>query len=156
MVQRTMGRTRRTSHDPDEWVAVGHPTDGWSKANCVTGQADFRPRSQFANELRGIGHPVVSFREFGLDNESASLRQRLENANAHFRRKAAQVLDDEDALKLLDGLYQDVVADIPDTEISKAGVCLAKLTAANFCEVGANVIYITHTGRRFVESVKRT
>ena len=156
MVQRAVGRTRRTSHDTDPWVAVGHQTHDWSEANCVAGQADFRPRSQFVDKVGSIGYSAVSFGRIGSDDGSVGLRQRLDNANAHFRRKAAQVLDDEDALNLLDGLYQTVVVDIPDTEIPKAGVCLAKLTAANFCEVGANVIYITHAGRRFVESIKRT
>ena len=33
------------------------------------------------------------------------LRQRLDNANRHFRRKAAAVLGDEDAVRLLAELY---------------------------------------------------
>ena len=31
---------------------------------------------------------------------------------------------------------------------------MAKLTAANFCEVGANVIYITESGQRFIASIQ--
>lgn len=155
MAQPPFSRTRRASHDPEAWIAVGHESHDWSEANCVAGRSDSVPRSQFVNELRGIGSRGVYFEVLTLD-DSGDLRERLENANAHFRRKAAQVLDDEAALELLGSLYQDVVVDIPDAEISKAGICLAKLTAANFCEVGANVIYITHAGRRFVESIKRS
>lgn len=155
MAQSALSRTRRASHDPEAWIAVGHQPHDWSAANCVADRSDFTPRSQFVYELRGIGSRGMYFGGPSLD-DSGDLRERLANANAHFRRKAAQVLDDEEALKLLDGLYQDVVVDIPDAEIPKAGICLAKLTAANFCEVGANVIYITHAGRRFVESIKRS
>ena len=156
MVQAALEKVRRTSHDSDAWVTVGHPTDEWSEANCVAVRPGFRQRSRIEEELHGAGFHFVSFQNLGPSEDSTNLRERLDNANAHFRRKAAQVLDDDDALKLLDDLYQNVVQDIQDTEIPAAGVGLAKLAAANFCEVGANVIYITHAGRRFVESINRS
>lgn len=81
------------------------------------------------------------------------LRQRLSNANAHFRRKAADVLDDEEALQLLCDLYETVVINISEFDPCVNGIALSRLTAANFCEVGANVIFITDSGRRFVESI---
>lgn len=155
MVQQAANRTRRTSHNPSAWADVGHQTHDWSEANCMASQPDSRPRPQFADQMPGIVHQVLSHQRFGAI-ASSDLRQRLENANAHFRRKAGQVLDDADAMQFLDDLYNSVVVDIPDTEISKAGICLAKLTAANFCEVGGNVVYITYSGRRFVESIKGT
>lgn len=88
------------------------------------------------------------------DGQAVGLQQRIDNANAHFRRKAAEVFIDEVALRLLAVLYQDSVVDLADCDVGQRGVPLAKLAAANFCEVGANVIYITESGQRFVESIQ--
>ena len=82
------------------------------------------------------------------------LKQRLANANDYFQRKAGEVLNDEAALKLLATMYQDVVVDISAFDSCENGISLAKLTAANFCEVGANVIYITEAGQRFINSIE--
>ena len=82
------------------------------------------------------------------------LRQRLENANGHFHRKASEVLNDEAALRLLESMHRRVFVEIPDFDSGRDGISLAKLTAANFCEVGANTIYITEAGQKFVESIK--
>ena len=87
-------------------------------------------------------------------NPSESLRHRLENANSHFRRKASAVFGDSCALALLESLYKDVVVDISDFDACENGVSLAKLTAANFCEVGANVIHITEAGQQFIDSLR--
>ena len=89
---------------------------------------------------------------FSFDSPD-NLRQRLENANRHFRRKAAEVFTDDAALRLLATMYEDVIVDIPDFDLGKHGLSLAKLTAAHFCEIGANVIYITESGQRFIESI---
>ena len=83
------------------------------------------------------------------------LRQRLDNANRHFRRKAAAVLGDEDAVRLLAELYQSFNLDIEEFDTCQQGIALAKLTAANFCEVGSKVIYITKAGQRFIEALHR-
>lgn len=88
------------------------------------------------------------------DDLSRGLQQRLDNANAYFWRKAAEVFTDDDALRLLAVLYQDSVIDLADFNHGPHGIPLAKLAAANFCEIGANVIYITESGRRFIDSVK--
>ena len=85
---------------------------------------------------------------------SRSLQQRLDNANAYFRRKAAEVFTDDAALRLLAALYQDGAIDLADFNSCEHGIPLAKLTAANFCEVGANVIHITESGQHFIESIK--
>ena len=83
-----------------------------------------------------------------------SLRQRLANANDYFQRKANEVFNDEAALGLLAAMYRDVVVDIAEFDPCENGMALAKLTAANFCEVGAKVIYITKAGQRFIESIE--
>lgn len=82
-----------------------------------------------------------------------SLRERLDNANNHFRKKAAEVFGDGDAVRLLARLYQAVTVDIADFDARKDGVSLAKLTAANFCEIGAKSIYITEAGQNFIDAV---
>ena len=87
-------------------------------------------------------------------SSSESLRHRLANANDLFRRKASEVFNDKDALGLLDTLYKNVVIDISSFDPCKDGISLAKLTAANFCEVGAKVIYITEAGQRFMDSLR--
>ena len=83
-----------------------------------------------------------------------NLRQRLANANDYFRRKATEVFNDEAALGLLDAMYQDVVVDISTFNACENGLPLARLTAANFCEVGAKVIYITEAGQRFIDTLR--
>ena len=70
------------------------------------------------------------------------MRQRLANANDYFRRKASEVFNDKAALDLLEVMHRDVVVDISDLDICEHGLSLAKLTAANFCEIGAKVVYI--------------
>ena len=86
-------------------------------------------------------------------NEVEELRQRLENANNHFRWKAAEVLGDEDAVRLLIKLYQRSTIRIAEFDLCQDGISLARLTAANFCEIGANLIYVTEAGQRFIESL---
>ena len=44
--------------------------------------------------------------------------------------------------------------DISDFDACDGGLPLAKLTAANFCEVGAKVIHITEAGQRFIDSLR--
>ncbi len=87
-------------------------------------------------------------------NASENLRHRLANANSYFRRKASAVFGDRTALTLLESLYEDVVVDISDFDTCEKGISLAKLTAANFCEVGANVIHITEAGQQFIDSLR--
>ena len=83
-----------------------------------------------------------------------SLRQRLDNANDYFRRKASEVFNDVAALRLLADLYEQVVVDVANFDPCENGIALAKLTAANFCEVGGSLIYITESGQRFVDSIE--
>ena len=88
-------------------------------------------------------------------NETEELRQRLNNANTYFRRKATDVLVDEDAVRLLIDLYERSTIRMTDFDTCKNGFALARLTAANFCEVGANLIYITEGGQNFIEWLDR-
>jgi ABC-type branched-subunit amino acid transport system ATPase component len=73
--------------------------------------------------------------------------------NNYFALKADEVLIDEPSLGLLAKLHEAVVVEISEFDACENGIALARLTAANFCEVGANVIYITEAGQRFVDSI---
>ena len=89
-----------------------------------------------------------------LEDSPENLQLRLDNVNRHFHKKAATVYGDEDSMRLLVRLYQEVVINIVDFDSCKDGIPLAKLTAANFAEVGATVIYITEAGQLFIDSIK--
>ena len=84
-------------------------------------------------------------------NETEELRQRLDNANNYFRRMAADVFGDEESIKLLVDLYQKTAIKLSEFDASRRGIALSRLTAAHFCEVGYNLIYITEAGQRFIE-----
>jgi hypothetical protein len=120
----------------------------------------FALMSEAANQIVPDWHKPVIGRTHHVSrrgpavNASESIRQRLANANDYFHRKATEVFNDESALELLVKMYQDVVWDITDFDACQNGIALAKLTAANFAEVGANVIYITEAGQRFIDSVR--
>lgn len=85
----------------------------------------------------------------------SQIQQRLDNANRHFKRKAAEVFSDKDAIRLLAELYESTNLSIEDFDSYRQGIALAKLTAANFCEIGAKYIYITEAGQRFTEALNR-
>ena len=78
----------------------------------------------------------------------------LERVTSHFRRKVGAVLGDDPALRLLADLYE--VGSMEKAELDLCRRCgpLAKLTAANLCEVGVNVIYITPAGRRLIKTIE--
>ena len=90
-----------------------------------------------------------------IESSTARLQHRLDNANRHFKWKAAEVFGDEDAIRLLARLYQSINIELEEFDTCQHGMALAKLTAANFCEIGAEVIYITEAGQRFVEALNR-
>ena len=114
---------------------------------------------QFDKTADGVawGYPV-EWHVSGIRRENAvkrteTIRQRLADANGYFRRKAGEVVNDEDAIMLLAAMYQDIVLDISTLDTGREGLSLAKLAAANFCEIGDKLIYITETGQRFVKSI---
>ena len=53
-------------------------------------------------------------------------------------------------------MYSNVVVETDDFDFCQHGRALAKLTAANFCEVGANSIYITEPGQRFIDNINES
>ena len=83
--------------------------------------------------------------------ETEELRQRLNNANTYFKRMAADVFGDEDSVRLLAELYQKTAIRLSEFDSGRQGIALSRLAAAHFCEVGANLIYITEAGQRFIE-----
>ena len=97
--------------------------------------------------------PLTRSHQSPKDKPAQSVQQRLDNANRHFRRKAADVLADEDAVRLLADMYQSVNIALDELDACEYSVALARLTAANFCEIGARVIYITEAGQRFIEAL---
>ena len=123
-------------HEPSEmfpvWVA---PQDTHPEFVHFVGDVEIRP-------LGG-----------GWIGSSDDLQQRLNNANRYFERKAAEVLDDDRAVRLLAVLYQRVVIDISEIDSPELGLALAKLTAANFCEIGTDTAFITKSGQKFINSI---
>ena len=99
-------------------------------------------------------HHTAVIRRGDTTKSTENLRHRLANTNDYFRRKASEVFNDQAALDLLKALYQDVVVDITAFDVCESGLPLARLTAANFCEVGAKVIYITEAGQRFIDTLR--
>lgn len=112
-------------------------------------------RMDFQRERQGSDK--IGTRSLGNWNyrsqSQADLKRRLDNANRHFRRKAAAVFNDDDALTLLATLYESVVITTEDFNFCQDGRALAKLAAANFAEVGANGIFITESGQRFIDNI---
>ena len=106
------------------------------------------PRITRVTRSRPLAEALVAPRD--------ALRTRLANVNDHFKRKAAEVINDEDALGLLCLIYESIVINIAEFDACEHGVSLSKLTAANFCEVGAEVIHITESGRRFIDSINES
>ena len=92
-----------------------------------------------------------SIKEVGEDEETV-LRLKMANATSYFRRKAGAVLVDQVALQMMADIYEARV--VEKAKFDQQGMALAKLTAANFCEIGANAIYITPAGRQFVDRIQ--
>ena len=104
------------------------------------------PSISFQRTLRSPAHRAVEY-------SVTELRSRLDHANQHFRRKAAAVLRDKDAALLLATLYKQSNMRVQDFDTCTFGIPLAKLAAANFCDIGSRSIYITMAGREFIESI---
>ena len=117
------------------------------------GIASERAGGEYAGRVDLLGSLEPSTAEDSV--AAANLRRRLDNFNRHFRRKAAAVLNDDAALRLLAAMYSNVVVETDEFDFCKHGRALAKLTAANFCEIGANSIYITESGQRFIDNINQ-
>ena len=57
-------------------------------------------------------------------------------------------------MRLLADLYEGGSIDKEDLGLCTKCSSLAKLTAANFCAVGAEVVYITPAGRQFIDRIE--
>ena len=85
---------------------------------------------------------------------TAKLEQRLARLGAYLSRKAGAVFGDDDALSMLATLYRDLTVKLDEFGVSTRGLTLAKLTAAGFVDIGANVVSITPAGERFVVAIE--
>ena len=99
-----------------------------------------------------VGATKIFLNPGDLAMESGS--PEVDRASSYFRRKASAVLNDSNALRLLTDVYQVGVM-----EKSALGFCeqcssLAKLVAANFCEIGVGTIYITPHGNQFINNIR--
>ncbi len=99
------------------------------------------------NQNRNLESPTL------INGSAEDLRQRLEDVNAYFRWRTAEVIEDESAVRLLARLYEAITMEFSEFDSSKDGISLAKLTAAAFCEFSSTGIYITESGQRFIESI---
>jgi hypothetical protein len=144
----------RPVHEQESWTGIFHEDQGWNVEDCFISQYPTR-HPMLNNERAGVRRNAARIHQVRIMGSTETLAQRVDSANAYFRRKAAEVLDDEHALEYLNNLYHQVVVDIPDSGISPDGFALGKIAAANFCEIGANAISITLSGRRFVESIRK-
>lgn len=149
-----------------------------SNIHRVRPDTDFDGKAPFAERARLSSHTVPGNVLWGASNSEVTvfrtppqtvaadsavsegysglvidLERRLGNVNRHFRRKAAAVFNDNDALTLLATLYESVVVETEEFDFCQHGRALAKLTAANFAEVGANGIFITESGQRFIDNI---
>ena len=125
----------------------------WPESTCLEERHGSRLGSNIGlllthDLLKGVGG-----RYLDPETDQSNLRKRLNNADRHFRRKAAAVFNDPTAVSLLKSLRSRVLIETEEFDFCGKGRALAKLTAANFCEIGANSVYITEPGQRFVDKI---
>ena len=133
---------------PSRHLDVGlHPAEVWGFS-----QADFalQLQRQMSDWTRPEDSETVPLE--GIHYWIGSEMLPKASAKRYFRRKTSEVLNDDAALRLLADIYETSVAE--KASFDQRGVALAKLTAANFCEIGAKVVYITDAGRRFIDAIK--
>lgn len=108
--------------------------------------------AKFVSELRTrlIAHDF----EDG-DKVTHNLQTRLENANSFFHRKAAEVLTDELAVEFLAELFEKKSINIEEVDLTRYAIAVSRVAAANFCEVGAGIIWITDAGWRFIDAIDK-
>ena len=164
LVETSPHQTKTQFDMPDAWLEDKHPQGEPAAAmwtdflnyvtdptHIVVSSASFQKASVvYGGQLFGGNQNI---HRSGRIESTDDLRDRLSNANDHFRRKAAEVLGDNDAVLFLSHIYQESSITLSDFDACQHGISLAKLTAANFCEIGANFIYITEAGQGFIESV---
>ena len=82
------------------------------------------------------------------------LQARVENESSHLRRMVAAVVNDQEALRLMARLHDR--ESIETKELEDSAIPLAKITAANFAQVGAHLVHVTGPGRKFVQSIRES
>ena len=89
-----------------------------------------------------------------MSNHQQTLQGRLDDINRHFRDRATEVITDQAALELLVDLHQKGSIHIELIDPARHALPLAKLTAANLCRIGVNVIWVTDAGNAFIKSLQ--
>ena len=115
-----------------------------------------RERESIVDWARGLPEPMASDIAEAMNVSSPEPTTKgppRKNANLYFRRKTSEVMGDKDSKALLCEMYDSLVVD-RDT-FDARGQALARLTAANLCEIGAKVVHITIDGCRLVEVMQR-
>ena len=135
-------------------MASGSLVEHWNAVHCLLPEdsehADqdiwtsvyLVPKRPSRTIFRRVAEPALS-----------ELRDRLANTDRHFRRKAVAVFRDKEAIRLLATLHQQSSVSTQEFVVGADGIPLAKLAAANFCNIGSSSIDITIDGRRFIERV---
>lgn len=88
-------------------------------------------------------------------NEQNTDQEMLERINRHFAWRKAQVLADDTTLRLLAVLYEKGAIDKNEFDGAKWAFPLARLAAANMCEVGAAVVSISEFGQFTVQEIMK-
>lgn len=128
------------------WEYGDEPTGAWWLDEGVTWpEVTGRFTALFGKQPAAADWPP------GEADPGESPEERLEDVNRHLRRMAGAVLNDDQAVRLIGQLRERKV--LEREEVLDQAVPLARLAAANFCEVGAESIWITHAGMVFVDSI---
>ena len=122
----------------------------WTQLEHVYGQHRVTVSYKSTDQMQ-----LFSFSEGVVESSyvNAGLRSKLNRVIRYFKRKTAAVLNDEDALQLLSELHESKLIEKKDIDPSKHCFPLSKLTAANLCEIGSNIVYITPNGKRLIDSI---
>lgn len=151
-VQRGRPETRFRKWESEPRPLSGNPLELWERQADI-GDFAFQPQEHVVGWM---GPKDSELAHLGRIHYLTLGSERLHSADVkkYFRRKISEVLNDDDALRLLANIYETSV--VEKASFDQRGAALAKLTAANFCEIGAKVVYITDAGRRFIDTIKQT
>ena len=82
-----------------------------------------------------------------------AINHQLDMINNWFKRKAAEVFIYDNALILLDELYQKISIQKFDFDYKNNSIALSKLTGASFCNIGKHNIFLSESGYKFVNNL---
>ena len=89
-----------------------------------------------------------------MTENQPTLQESLDSANRLFQDRATEVLNDPLSIELLVGLHHVATIQLELIDTVRYALPLAKLTAANFCRIGVNDIWVTDTGNDFIKSLE--